>query len=80
MKKVAYTTRTGQKFFKPVISEHKLTNIMFSDMSGAGWCLACGRDTDGVEPDARKYTCDSCGEKKVYGIPELVMMNLVVVS
>lgn len=39
-----------------------------------GFCLACGAENDGVEPDARKYECDECGAEKVYGAEELLMM------
>ena len=39
-----------------------------------GICTACGEVADGVEPDARKYTCESCGENKVYGAGELLLM------
>lgn len=39
-----------------------------------GFCLACGAEVRGVEPDARKYECESCGECKVYGAEELLMM------
>lgn len=41
-----------------------------------GICLACGADADGCEPDARKYTCEACGEKQVYGAEELVIMGV----
>lgn len=43
-------------------------------LDNPGICLACGEEAHGVEPDARKYTCDSCGEPRVYGCMELVMM------
>jgi hypothetical protein len=39
-----------------------------------GFCLACGAEVDGLEPDARGYTCEGCGEPKVYGAQELLMM------
>lgn len=39
-----------------------------------GICLACGEEAYGVEPDARRYECESCGERKVYGAEELLMM------
>ena len=39
-----------------------------------GICLACGAGAWGVEPDARKYKCEACGELKVYGGEEIVMM------
>ncbi len=42
-----------------------------------GFCTACGEEAYGVEPDARKYTCESCGAAKVYGAEELLMMGYV---
>lgn len=39
-----------------------------------GFCLSCGQEAFGVEPDARGYECASCGEHKVYGAEELLMM------
>lgn len=40
-----------------------------------GACLACGEQAFGVEPDARKYECEVCGERQVYGLEELVLMG-----
>jgi predicted RNA-binding Zn-ribbon protein involved in translation (DUF1610 family) len=39
-----------------------------------GFCLACGDEAYGVEPDARRYECESCGERKVYGAQEILLM------
>jgi predicted RNA-binding Zn-ribbon protein involved in translation (DUF1610 family) len=39
-----------------------------------GFCLACGATAHNVEPDAREYTCGKCGEKKVYGAEECLIM------
>jgi hypothetical protein len=39
-----------------------------------GFCIACGDEAYGVEPDARNYECESCGKKKVYGAEELLIM------
>jgi predicted RNA-binding Zn-ribbon protein involved in translation (DUF1610 family) len=39
-----------------------------------GFCLACGDEAYGVEPDARRYECESCGEQKVYGAQEILLM------
>jgi predicted RNA-binding Zn-ribbon protein involved in translation (DUF1610 family) len=39
-----------------------------------GFCIACGEEAYGVEPDARKYKCETCGKKKVYGAEELLIM------
>ena len=38
-----------------------------------GFCTACGAEHYGIEPDARKYTCEECGENSVYGAQELLM-------
>lgn len=32
-----------------------------------GFCLDCGHEQHGVEPDAREYVCEACGEPAVYG-------------
>lgn len=39
-----------------------------------GFCIACGNEEYGVEPDAKQYECSDCGEKKVYGAEELLIM------
>ena len=39
-----------------------------------GFCIACGEQAFDVEPDARKYECESCGEHKVYGAEELLLV------
>jgi len=38
-----------------------------------GICICCGADVEGVEPDARQYECESCGESGVYGAEELLL-------
>ena len=40
-----------------------------------GFCLACGEQQEGCEPDARRYECESCGQRKVYGAAEVLMMG-----
>jgi hypothetical protein len=42
-------------------------------LDNPGFCIRCGAETDGVEPDARDYPCESCGENGVYGAEELLM-------
>jgi predicted RNA-binding Zn-ribbon protein involved in translation (DUF1610 family) len=37
-----------------------------------GFCIYCGAEAQGVEPDARKYPCDNCGQRGVYGASELL--------
>jgi hypothetical protein len=38
-----------------------------------GFCMACGAEHEGVEPDARKCGCGVCGEKAVYGSEEILI-------
>lgn len=76
MTKEKYTTKTGLTQYRPVLSETSYSRLAFGD-GNVGFCLACGNDADGVEPDARRYTCESCDQPKVYGLEELLMMGLV---
>jgi hypothetical protein len=41
-----------------------------------GFCLACGAEADGVEPDARDYECEACGDPLVFGCEELLLEAL----
>ncbi len=45
-------------------------------LESLGFCLICGEIAYGVEPDARKYTCECCGAHEVYGASECVLMGL----
>jgi hypothetical protein len=42
-------------------------------LDNPGFCIACGEEADGCEPDARNYECESCGAHKVFGASELLM-------
>lgn len=74
MKKVQYLARNGRQQWRPVFDREF---EMLASESMQGFCLACGEEVEGVEPDARKYECESCGEAKVYGLEELLLMGLV---
>lgn len=37
---------------------------------GLGFCRSCGAEAYGVEPDARGYECEECGEPQVAGAEE----------
>ena len=39
-----------------------------------GFCLSCGEMASGVEPDAHNYECEGCGEYKVYGAEEILVV------
>ncbi len=44
-----------------------------TSLDNPGFCISCGFEQDGCEPDAREYECASCGEHTVYGAEELLM-------
>lgn len=44
-----------------------------TSLDNPGFCIACGAEADGCEPDAEKYECESCGERAVYGADELLI-------
>lgn len=44
-----------------------------TSLDNPGFCLACGAEVDGVEPDACEYECEACGEAEVFGCEELMM-------
>jgi hypothetical protein len=43
-----------------------------SSLDNPGFCICCGAEAEGIEPDARKYECESCGEPGVYGAEEML--------
>lgn len=45
-------------------------------LDNPGFCLACGNEQEGCEPDACNYTCEACGEDQVFGADE-ILMNLM---
>ena len=67
----AYTTKSGLKQYKPSFQW-----IQENAEGSTGFCLACGNEQEGVEPDACKYECEACGAMKVYGAEELGLMGL----
>jgi hypothetical protein len=75
MERESYKAESGRTLYRPVVEETELRHALFSD--NLGFCLECGAETDGIEPDARKYRCDECGMLMVYGLEELLMMGLV---
>jgi hypothetical protein len=58
---------------QPVITLEQIETALESD-EYIGFCIACGAEHAGVEPDARRYPCDACGARKVYGAEELLLM------
>lgn len=62
----------------PSITERRVTDAAIRhqlSLDDPGFCLACGGEAHGVEPDARRYICESCGMKAVFGAEEIMMMR-----
>ena len=43
-------------------------------LDNPGICIACGHEQEGCEPDMCQGKCEVCGERKVYGAEELMIM------
>ena len=60
----------------PTLDE--VTEAIRSEMFGTenpGFCLECGEQADGCEPDAREYECECCGKRAVFGASEVLLMG-----
>jgi hypothetical protein len=64
---IARASKSGGWFF--TFSAEEMSD------GGAGGCLACGAEAFDVEPDARRYRCECCGELRVYGAEELLLIG-----
>jgi hypothetical protein len=62
-----HTSVTIERVTEAVQRSHQL-------LDNSGFCIHCGEDAEGVEPDASRYECDACGEPGVYGAEELLVM------
>ena len=63
----------SKKNLDRIIGVTVTTDEAYDDMNG--FCLHCGAEASGVEPDAREYTCEVCNKNAVYGIQELGIMG-----
>jgi hypothetical protein len=61
---------------RPQLTVEQLEQSQFS-LDNPGYCLACGAEYNDCDPDTRKRECEECGERKVYGLEQLVMMGCV---
>jgi hypothetical protein len=63
---------------RPSITEERIFDACerrMTTLDDPGFCLACGNEQGGYEPDARHYRCEACGERRVYGAEELLLMS-----
>lgn len=60
----------------PSLTTDVLTEAVLRRMSSLdnpGFCITCGLEHGGCEPDAREYQCEACETSTVYGADELLM-------
>jgi hypothetical protein len=66
----------ARKLWHPSLTDDVIFDAAEREMltlDNPGFCLICGEEAMGVEPDAREYTCESCGAPQVYGAQELLL-------
>jgi hypothetical protein len=65
--------KSGRKYVMQ--SGAVLVNAAGSDRN-IGYCIRCGIECDGIEPDASGYACKECKANGVYGAEQLLLMGL----
>lgn len=68
----AWTVTQGAIGPTKVISMARVTAALRRDDS-TGFCLSCGAEQGGVEPDADGYRCESCGSASVQGAENVLL-------
>lgn len=68
--------RTDEVSMRPVwfLTEREYNALRNDD---GGFCLACEAEAYEIEPDARRLKCESCGERRVYGIEWMLTIGRV---
>jgi hypothetical protein len=61
--------------YHPSVTSVRVQELLQRD-DNLGLCVACGEEAHGVEPDARRYQCEACGKRSVYGAEELLFMGI----
>jgi hypothetical protein len=44
-----------------------------TSLDNPGFCVVCGEENEGCEPDARRYRCEFCHNMSVYGAEEILL-------
>ncbi len=71
------TISGGLAEMHPSVTVERVSDAVYRRMTtldNPGFCLHCGADADGLEPDARHYKCDGCGLFAVFGADEVLLM------
>jgi hypothetical protein len=66
-----------RKYWHKSLTDNMIASAVecqITSLSDPGFCLICGCEAGGVEPDARNYPCEACGAEQVFGAEELMMI------
>lgn len=67
----------ARKYWSEKLTDEVITEAMerrSSSLDDPGFCLICGNEQGGCEPDARNYACEACGAEQVFGVEELMLV------
>ena len=67
--------RIGGVTLHPSLTPERIAEAAERQIFGTdnpGFCVACGAEAEGCEPDAQAYPCEGCGRRAVYGAEELL--------
>jgi hypothetical protein len=70
--------RHEMKMHKSITFDRVYDAVMrqMTSLDNPSFCIACGDDTESVKPDARRYKCEHCGRKAVFGA-EVLLLTMV---
>lgn len=57
---------------KPAFTYDQVLAAVARD-DNTGICVLCGQEQGNIEPDARKYPCENCERKSVFGAEDLLL-------
>ena len=57
-----------------ITAERVMETLENAGLDNPGFCLACGEDAEGVEPDAERYECECCDKHAVFGAENVLLM------
>lgn len=59
----------------PTITKERVVEAVarsLTTLDNPGFCLHCGSEADGCEPDAERYLCEACGHHRVFGAEQIL--------